>query len=474
MTFAAKLLLGSVSVLLVTASADMLYSFRASKEKLREEFATDSEATAAKIAGILSPMAQNPGEVCRIAKEIFQIYHLENLIINRSSAIVCKFGQDPSSMLGSDLPKNQIDVVERTRVYSTYASVECVGDSCQPYELEIGISFSRLDAALAMLWNNQLRNTLVLVFSTALFLTIFSIFVRRRLEKLAEACTKIQGGNLDINLNVGGSDEISRVAHSMNKMARDLRIAAEEKERQSLLINQTMKMSALGEMAGGMAHEINNPLAIIQMTASQLEGVVQEDPVDKELATTMVASIIKTSERISKIIIGLRAFSREGKNDPFSPIQVSTLIEDTIVLCKDRFAHHEVDLQIESFDKSITFEARSSQISQVLLNLLNNAHDAVLDSDQRKWVKISVAADQNFVEIRVTDCKKGISPEIQKKIFQPFFTTKEVGKGTGMGLSISLGIIKAHNGELRVDTQCENTCFLMKLPLNHAANSLSA
>jgi len=94
---------------------------------------------------------------------------------------------------------------------------------------------------------------------------------------------------------------------------------------------------------------------------------------------------------------------------------------------------------------------------------LNNAHDAIA-ARAEKWIKISVVDGNGFLEIKVTDSGTGISAEIREKIFQPFFTTKEIGKGTGMGLSISSGIIKNHCGELRVDEKCPNTCFSIRLP----------
>jgi len=99
-----------------------------------------------------------------------------------------------------------------------------------------------------------------------------------------------------------------------------------------------------------------------------------------------------------------------------------------------------------------------------LLNLLNNAHDAIAHLPE-KWVRVSVKALGDTVEIRVRDSGRGIPPDIAQKIFQPFFTTKEIGKGTGMGLSISLGIIKAHSGRLTLDESEPNTCFVLSLPL---------
>jgi signal transduction histidine kinase len=105
----------------------------------------------------------------------------------------------------------------------------------------------------------------------------------------------------------------------------------------------------------------------------------------------------------------------------------------------------------------------SIQISQVILNLLNNAFDAIQDATD-KWIKIQTYIEHGQVQIRVTDCGHGISNEVAKKIMQPFFTTKPIGKGTGLGLSISKGIVEAHQGKLTIDTESKNTCFVITLP----------
>jgi signal transduction histidine kinase len=223
------------------------------------------------------------------------------------------------------------------------------------------------------------------------------------------------------------------------------------------------KMSTLGEMAGGVAHEINNPLAIIQATASQLEEILAEEPVNKVLSGRMLVTITKTAERIAKIVRGLRTFSRDGSADPFQATNVKLLLEETMSLCLERIRHGMIELQVEPFDAELAFEGRATQISQVLLNLFNNAHDAIAQAEE-KWIRVSVSQTEEFVEIRVADSGGGIPKKIQDKIFQPFFTTKEIGKGTGMGLSISHGIIQAHRGELKIDNACPNTCFLIRLP----------
>ncbi len=108
----------------------------------------------------------------------------------------------------------------------------------------------------------------------------------------------------------------------------------------------------------------------------------------------------------------------------------------------------------------------AEQISQVLLNLLNNAFDAVMDGppDKRRWVRVDIDLTGENVQLKVTDCGDGISAEVQMKLMQPFFTTKGTGKGTGLGLSISKGIVEKHGGQLFYNRESKNTCFVISLP----------
>ena len=236
-------------------------------------------------------------------------------------------------------------------------------------------------------------------------------------------------------------------------------------EQQEALISSA-KMTSLGEMAGGIAHEINNPLSIIQMRTEQLEDCIQEGDLDHSFALETLATIKSTIDRVSKIVRGLRSFARDGKSDPMEMAKVLRLIEDTIDLCQERFKRHNtrLDLQVDRENAlPIEIECRPIEISQVLLNLLNNAFDAI-QVQEDKWVKLEMTHFDHSIEISITDCGKGIPHAAQQKIMEPFFTTKEAGKGTGLGLSISKGIIDAHNGKLYVDNSCPNTRFIISLP----------
>ena len=222
-------------------------------------------------------------------------------------------------------------------------------------------------------------------------------------------------------------------------------------------------MAALGEMSSGIAHEINNPLAIISGKASHIRRTAEGLAPPNEVLIKDADTINRMIERTSKIINGLKAFARDGERDPFVFESLDTIVQDTLALCQSKFANHEIEVKYEPLEKSLVLECRPIQISQVLLNLLGNAADAI-ERLPTKWIRIETSELGDWIEMRVIDSGAGIEPSLREKIVMPFFTTKEVGKGTGLGLSISSGIIKNHGGSLTVDPSCVNTCFTIKIP----------
>jgi C4-dicarboxylate-specific signal transduction histidine kinase len=219
-------------------------------------------------------------------------------------------------------------------------------------------------------------------------------------------------------------------------------------------------------MSAGIAHEINNPLAIILGKAQHLKIMLSKGSLDQETIRKQVETIETTANRIARIVKGLQIFSRDGQKDSYEMKGLRNIVEDTVSFCLSRFKNHGTELRIDEIPENLSIECQSTQISQVLLNLLNNAFDAVQNLDS-KSVRISIRDLGDRAEIRVADSGPGIPPDIAKKILEPFFTTKEVGKGTGLGLSISLGIVKSHGGTLALDSTKAHTEFVVTLPKRH-------
>jgi PAS domain S-box-containing protein len=230
-------------------------------------------------------------------------------------------------------------------------------------------------------------------------------------------------------------------------------------EYQRMGIISAGKMAALGEMAAGVAHEINNPLAIIAGRAGILLGMVEEGEIDKDFLKEGLSRIDATCLRIEKIVKGLRNFSRETSNDPMTLVEIGLIINDTLSLCRERVVKNNVNLTVEGV-MGAELLCRPVQISQVLINLIGNSIDAIRDL-QEKWIIIRVENKNNRLIISVTDSGSGIAPEVADKMMQPFYTTKEVGKGTGLGLSISKGIVEAHEGEMAYTLHQGHTRFEM-------------
>jgi len=228
---------------------------------------------------------------------------------------------------------------------------------------------------------------------------------------------------------------------------------------------ESAKMSALGEMAAGMAHEINNPLSIISAYSAVIrKRISKEQPnVNLENVTEKLFQIEQTVERIAKIVRGLKTFSRNSDQDPKIQSLVSQIIQDTLILCQERFKANMIDVRVNMIDDPL-FSCRPSQIIQVLMNLLNNSHDAIHAKDN-SWIELSSKTEKNNLLLTITDSGHGITPAIQEKMMLPFFTTKEIGKGTGLGLSIAKGIIEAHQGKIYYDQSSKNTRFTIELPI---------
>ncbi len=223
------------------------------------------------------------------------------------------------------------------------------------------------------------------------------------------------------------------------------------------------KMSALGEMAGGVAHEINTPLGVITLRASQIKRILEKEPINVENIKNYIDIIEKVAQQIAKIVLGLRSFSRSGDQDKFVLTPLRSIFDNTFILCSERLIQREVKLIDELNDNNLSILCRSVQISQVLLNLINNACDAIMNQNE-KWIKIFVDQTESVIKINVMNSGEKISKDIQDKIMQPFFTTKDIGQGTGLGLSISKGIIESHGGKLYLDTLSEHTVFIIEIP----------
>ncbi len=236
-----------------------------------------------------------------------------------------------------------------------------------------------------------------------------------------------------------------------------------EREQEATL-RASANLSSLGEMAAGISHEIANPLTAVALGSSQARELIARGTIDPRQLDGVLERVERAAVRIQKIITGMRTLSRDGRGDPLVAHRLDLIVEDTLSVCSARFRNAGILLEVLAPDEVVHAMCRPVQIGQVVLNLLNNAYDAVQGTDAA-WVRVTIRREGSMGMIEVSDSGPGIPADVAAKIMQPFFTTKTLGKGTGLGLSISRSIASAHGGSLDLDPTRPNTTFVLRLPL---------
>lgn len=247
----------------------------------------------------------------------------------------------------------------------------------------------------------------------------------------------------------------------------DFKNAQKRVKEQELMLVNASQLASLGEMSGGIAHEINNPLSIIKMSLKVLNRLVHKEKIDLNAVDDAIKDMNTTVDRIAKIVVGLRNISRSSTEE-MDRCTFDEILKDVLSVAKEKLRMNQIDLQ-EDLPEDLTnmvFEANRVQVSQVLINLLNNAYDAITDgSFKEKWIKLSLRSSDGVLSFSVTDSGHGIPEETREKIFNPFFTTKEIGKGTGIGLSISKSMMEKNGGRLFYDESSERTSFVIQIQM---------
>jgi signal transduction histidine kinase len=290
-----------------------------------------------------------------------------------------------------------------------------------------------------------------------LMVLVITLISKRLLHPLGALQKKtIQVGSGDftpISFKDSHNDEISGLIRAFNRMATEL-----ETNQENLL--QARKMAALGTFTAGIAHELNNPINNISLTA---EAFLNEYSGKLDAgADEMLQDIIAQVERANDIVRNLLDFSRTQESS-FSKLNIAEVIQSTIKLIRNqiRLSGIKMDIRISPDLPAIKGNMRSLQ--QVFLNLLINAYHAMPDGGR---IEIKAYSDPvAFVRIDISDTGPGIQPKSMKHIFEPFYTTKSTGKGVGLGLSVTYSLIKTHGGYIKVDSELgRGTTFSVFVP----------
>lgn len=254
-------------------------------------------------------------------------------------------------------------------------------------------------------------------------------------------------------------------------MARDMTEAKKQEKiisDQKLKMANVSKMNSLNRMAAGIAHEINNPMMVIYGQVYLLKKFIKKSSKPSTYLIDGLDKIDSVAQRVKKIVNGLRSFSKDASQDPFEFQSLQKIINDTMIFCNANLVSDKIRLDIQPAIADVTVYCQPVQISQVLLNLVENSYDAVSENViKEKWISIEceISKYSDYVYLKVIDNGHGLDKVTKENLFHPFFTTKPVGKGTGLGLSISKAIMELNKGELLLDEDAKLTTFVMKIPL---------
>jgi C4-dicarboxylate-specific signal transduction histidine kinase len=249
--------------------------------------------------------------------------------------------------------------------------------------------------------------------------------------------------------------------YDLIKSLKEIESSKKNLEEETMKTFHASRLSSLGEMAGGIAHEINNPLTIIQATSKSILGHEAEH-LDEGIKNK-ISKIHFASERIAKIVRGMKNVVSKNDTQEHEFVKMSLIIDISMSLFEERLKNDLINVSIQNPNDPIAF-CNQLQISQILINLISNSLDELSEQKNDKFLTILVEDNDTNIYLRVINSGRLINEEIANKIFEPFFTTKQIGKGTGLGLSISKTLAQNNRGDLHYENFQNNICF--KLTLN--------
>jgi two-component system NtrC family sensor kinase len=318
--------------------------------------------------------------------------------------------------------------------------------------------------------NQTMQIFLAITFAGAVLSIVLALYISRRISisvgTLAKASKQLAGGDLETKMERASNDEFGDLADTFNFMAGALRERDEKlKEFAKKKIMESERLALIGQLSANVAHELNNPLQGI-VTYSYL--LLEENAFSDEIKES-INKIVVQANRCRDIIRGLLDFSRHKAPDK-TLCSVNNLLRGCISLVEKQAAFHNIQVAMDLDEQLPMVILDPSQIERVFLNLIINAADA-MNGNGQLTLSTNLNRTKTCIEINVQDNGYGISEENMEKIFDPFFTTKETGHGVGLGLAISYGIVKDHNGNISVESEAgKGTTFTVSFPLTKIKN----
>lgn len=280
----------------------------------------------------------------------------------------------------------------------------------------------------------------------------------RPVYDLANVITRYADGDHSVRYQDKRQDEIGIAGKAFNYLTSSLERAEQERDKAERLARQSERLASVGQLAAGIGHEINNPLLNIMSLASLIEDAVKHD---KELVSD-IKLLQKEGKRCARIVQGILSFARENKPD-YKEFNLSGLVEETLNLLQHRIESAEITI-VSELQPNIYMVGDANQIQQVLVNIILNAVQA---SPAGSNIHLKSYKDIDYVAVEILDTGIGIKQQVLNKVFDPFFTTKSEGEGTGLGLSVSYGIIKHHGGIIHLENnQGSGLRVVILLPFN--------
>ncbi len=315
---------------------------------------------------------------------------------------------------------------------------------------------------------NKMRNSIWLLLISVLVISVVvaiwaAVKLTMPVHMLADMITKYADGDRNVEYKGKSTDEIGIAGRAFNYLIASLERAKQEKEEAEHIARQSERLASVGQLAAGIGHEINNPLMNIMSLASLVEKTLEAKDIQAKKDLNL---LIQEGNRCARIVQGILNFARENKPE-YCLFNMTNLLNETIQLIQHRIKEKDIQLELD-IEANLEMDGDANLIQQVLVNILLNAIQASLNN---KIISVLAKANENHIEISIIDNGIGIKKDDISQVFDPFFTTKDEGEGTGLGLSVSYGIIKHHDGVIRINNNDEQGIEVNIVLPKHKANS---